>query len=382
MGAWALVLAAGSGTRMGLNHNKVFHVLGGKSLLGRALEAFEQCPEIEGIVLVAGEGQQERCQQIAQQQGISKLRGVVIGGAQRRDSVWEGLQALPETCDVVAIHDGARPFVTGDTIAACIKSARQRGSGVAGVPVKDTIKRVYGEDRVFDTPDRRSLWRAQTPQTFRRAEIVAAYRRAVNQDVAVTDDAMVLEWAGGAVYMVAADDRNIKITTPEDLVLARGVVDLPVRTGTGLDVHRLVPDRPLILGGVHIPWERGLLGHSDADVLTHAVMDALLGAASLGDIGQHFPDTDPAYAGASSLVLLEQVAELLERQGLYIHHVDTTLIAQAPKLAPHIPAMRANMAAALAVPVERVHVKATTTEGLGFCGEGLGIAAQAVATLG
>ncbi len=247
------------------------------------------------------------------------------------------------------------------------------GGAAPAVPVKDTVKQASGH-LVTDTPDRASLWAVQTPQVFRRQLYLQALEAV--QDDSVTDDCQLLERAGMPVELTAGSYENYKITTPDDLKEEK-----KMRIGHGYDVHRLVEGRPLILGGVNIPWEKGLLGHSDADVLAHAVMDALLGAAALGDIGKHFPDTDPAYKGADSLVLAQKVAELLAQEGWRIGNVDATILCQAPKLAPHIAAMRQNLAAALGVDANQVSVKATTEEKLGFTGEGKGIAVHAVALL-
>ena len=258
------------------------------------------------------------------------------------------------------------------------------------MPVKDTIKTAARGDgktvppdcTVQTTPDRSTLYAVQTPQCFDRAAYLAAL---TELDAArarlVTDDCSLFELTGRPVQLTQGDYANLKITTREDLPCPAQRKETEMRIGHGYDVHRLVEQRKLILGGVEIPFEKGLLGHSDADVLTHAVMDAVLGAAALGDIGQHFPDNDPEYAGADSLKLACRVAQILKEHGWRIENIDATLLCQRPKLAPHIPAMRANLAAAFGLPVEAVSVKATTEEHLGFTGEGLGIAAHAVALI-
>ena len=277
---------------------------------------------------------------------------------------------------LVAIHDAARPFVSRAVITAALEAAARTGAAAPAVPVKDTIKVAQG-GRVVSTPDRAMLYAVQTPQCFSREK----YRQALacvtgEQARQVTDDCSLFELAGMPVELTAGDYGNYKITTPDDLKKEK-----TMRIGHGYDVHRLVEDRKLILGGVEIPYEKGLLGHSDADVLLHAVMDAVLGAAALGDIGRHFPDTDPAYRGADSLALTRAVAALIREHGYTVGNIDATILCQKPKLAPYIEEMRRNIAAAFGVAADAVSVKATTEEHLGFTGEGLGIAAHAVALL-
>ncbi len=282
------------------------------------------------------------------------------------------------------------------TISGSIRLAARFGGCVTAAAVTDTIKQADAGKVVVATPDRSSLWRAQTPQTFRYELLSECYRRAAEEGWEVTDDASVLELCGHPVHINPGPGTNLKVTTPEDLKIAAalmghdatvrddgGVTDGPaaVRVGSGYDVHALVPGRRLVLGGVEIAHETGLAGHSDADVLLHAICDALLGAAALGDIGALFPDSDPAYKDMDSAVFCRRAAQELRSAGYEIGNVDATVIAQRPKLAPHIPQMRANIAAALGIAVEQVSVKATTTERLGFAGREEGIAAEAVATV-
>ncbi|MDD3244220.1 MAG: 2-C-methyl-D-erythritol 2,4-cyclodiphosphate synthase [Eubacteriales bacterium] len=379
----ALIVAAGSANRMG--RDKILMELCGKPVLRWCLEAFESCDEIDDVVVVARDPAQ--ISQAASAWGLRKLRAVTHGGQTRTESVYQGILALPQDCTLVAIHDGARCFVTHDVIRRTIASAAQKGSGVAGIACKDTIKRVDPDGAVSETPDRAELRQIQTPQTFRRSLIEKAYLAAVHRGLYATDDAALLEMTGSPVFVVEGSPENIKLTSPEDIPVGEEILrrregsTRAMRVGTGYDVHRLVPGRRLILGGVEVPHTTGLLGHSDADVLTHAVMDALLGAAALGDIGKLFPDGDPAYAGIDSLLLLKKVSELLQQHGWRICNVDATVAAQKPKLSPHIDAMRQKLAAGMGIPTEQVSVKATTTEGLGFEGEELGISAQAVAML-
>ena len=382
--ASAVVLAAGSSSRMGFD--KLGFDLGDGTVLGCSLRAFDACPRIGEIVLVTGQDTALARQEAAR---CHKPVRLVPGGSTRAESARKGVEAA--SGELVAIHDAARPFVTEAVIEAALQGAAEWGAAAPAVPVKDTIKRgTPGDGRTVPdqclvnfTPERASLYAVQTPQCFDRdtylrisAQLDAAVARLV------TDDASLFELAGLPVRLTAGDYANIKITTREDLPgspIRQG--ENAMRIGHGYDVHRLVEGRPLILGGVDIPFEKGLLGHSDADVLAHAVMDAVLGAAALGDIGQHFPDSDPAYAGADSLALARHVAELVRAAGWQVGNIDATILCQRPKLAPHIPAMRQNLAGAFGLPVAAVSVKATTEEHLGFTGEGLGIAAHAVALI-
>jgi 2-C-methyl-D-erythritol 4-phosphate cytidylyltransferase/2-C-methyl-D-erythritol 2,4-cyclodiphosphate synthase len=315
----------------------------------------------------------ETCEAIAA--ACPKPCAVVQGGATRADSVRNGLAAA--TGELVAIHDAARPFVSESVITAALTAAAETGAAAPAVPVKDTVKVADSSGRVLDTPDRATLYAVQTPQCFRRALYTRALAAVTGEKARlVTDDCSLFELAGLPVRLTEGDYANYKITTKEDLQKEK-----TMRIGHGYDVHRLVEDRKLIMGGVEIPYEKGLLGHSDADVLLHAVMDAVLGAAALGDIGQHFPDNDPAYKGADSLALTREVARIIAEHGYKVGNIDATILCQRPKLAPHIPAMRRNIADAFGLPVDAVSVKATTEEHLGFTGEGLGIAAHAVALI-
>jgi 2-C-methyl-D-erythritol 2,4-cyclodiphosphate synthase len=270
--------------------------------------------------------------------------------------------------------------VSQAVITRCLEAIARHGAAVVATPLADTVKRAAPEGYVDVTVDRRHLWGAQTPQGARLGLLMEAYARALAEDWAVTDDAGVLERVGHRVQLVEGESVNFKVTRPEDLALAERLLGGP-RIGMGYDVHRLVEGRPLVLGGVTIPHTHGLAGHSDADVLTHAIMDALLGAAALGDIGRHFPDTDPTYKGADSLTLLAAVVAKLAALGLHPAHVDATLVAQAPKVAPYVDTMRERLASMLGLPLGRVSVKATTTEGLGFAGDGSGMAAYATVSV-
>ena len=382
--ASAVVLAAGSSSRMGFD--KLGFDLGGETVLGRSLRAFDACPRIGEIVLVTGRDTALAGREAAR---CRKPVRLVQGGDTRAESARRGVEAA--SGELVAIHDAARPFVSQAVIEAALQGAAQWGAAAPAVPLKDTVKRgTPGDGRTVPasclvdvTPDRSSLYAVQTPQCFDRDTYLRVSGQLDPERARmVTDDASLFELAGLPVRLTAGDYANYKITTREDLPgggIQQG--ENAMRIGHGYDVHRLVEGRPLILGGVNVPFEKGLLGHSDADVLAHAVMDAVLGAAAMGDIGQHFPDSDPAYAGADSLALARHVAELLRAAGWRVGNIDATILCQRPKLAPHIPAMRRNLAEAFGLPADGVSVKATTEEHLGFTGEGLGIAAHAVALI-
>ncbi len=370
----AVIVAGGSSRRMGFD--KLLAPLAGSTVLQQSVAAFAAHGLVDEIVVVASAAKLEQI--TAMLAGTPKLMAVVAGGGQRADSVQAGVAATDAAW--LAIHDGARPFVEQDTITAALEGAVQTGCAAPAVPVKDTIKQVRPDMTVAATPDRAALYAVQTPQVVRRDLYLPALAALADTDSAsITDDCMVMERAGHTVLLTAGSYNNKKITTPEDLPPMPTNTLPPVRVGHGYDVHRLVEGRKLILGGVDIPYEKGLLGHSDADVLTHAVMDSLLGALALGDIGKHFPDTDPAYAGADSIALLRHVGTLLQKEGWRVGNIDATVLCQRPRLAPHISTMRQNIADALGVQTEQISVKATTEEKLGFTGAGEGIAAHCVA---
>ena len=380
----AVLLAAGNSTRMGGGRSKVLEELGGRPALCRSLEVLDRCPLIGEICLVCRE--QDRADMLPLTSGLATPVRVVPGGAQRQDSVERGVEALTGPWEYVAIHDGARPLVTDEVLAAVCRDAMAHGAATAAVPSKDTCKLADEAGFVAATPARDRLWAVQTPQAFSLALYREALGKARAAGQSYTDDCQLIEAAGGSVKLTMGDYRNIKLTTPEDLLAARAYLGgeggkKTVRIGYGYDVHRLVEGRKLILAGVEVPFEKGLLGHSDADVIAHAVADALLGAAALGDIGHLFPDTDPRYAGADSLKLLGEVCRLLREKGFSIGNIDATLLAQRPKIAPHISRMRENLAAACGIAADQVSVKATTEERLGFTGREEGMAASAVCLL-
>lgn len=367
----AIIVAAGASRRMGFDKLS-YRLPDGQTVLEKSCAALAAHPAVTQLVLVAG-ANRETCERIAQR--CPKPCVVVAGGETRADSVRHGLEVA--SGELVAIHDAARPFVSQAVITATLQATAQTGAAAPAVPVKDTIKVADADGRVQNTPDRATLYAVQTPQCFSRKLYLEALERVTGEKAhLVTDDCSLFELAGMPVTLTQGDYENYKITTKEDLQKEK-----TMRIGHGYDVHRLVEGRKLILGGVDIPYEKGLLGHSDADVLLHAIMDAVLGAAALGDIGKHFPDTDPAYKGADSLALTRAVAKLIAEHGYTVGNIDATILCQAPKLAPHIATMRQNIAGAFGIPLDAVSVKATTEEHLGFTGEGLGIAAHAVALL-
>jgi 2-C-methyl-D-erythritol 4-phosphate cytidylyltransferase / 2-C-methyl-D-erythritol 2,4-cyclodiphosphate synthase len=375
----ALVVAAGRGTRLGAPLPKQYLPLAGKPVLRYSLETLASHPGIDAVRVVFNPDDAASYEAAAR--GLDLLPPVA-GGAARQDSVRLGLESLAAAPPArVLIHDAARPFLDRETIDHVLAALDEAPGAIPALPVKDTVKRgVSG--RVAETLDRSALWRAQTPQGFDYAAILAAHRAAQGSEL--SDDAAVAERAGLAVRLVAGSEANFKVTTAEDLeqgerlLLAR---QGDIRTGQGFDVHAFGPGDHVWLCGVKVAHERGLIGHSDADVGLHALTDAILGALAAGDIGQHFPPSDPKWRGAPSHLFLSHAGALVASAGGRIAHLDVTLICERPKIGPHRDAMVARIAEILGLERGRVSVKATTTEGLGFTGRGEGIAAQALATL-
>ena len=365
MSACGILLCAGSSNRMGFD--KLNTPLYGKTAIERSMEALIAggCDSL--VFVVSGESEKT-----VASLSVPVPFTVVSGGEQRTDSVRNGLKAA--SGEIAVIHDAARCFVAPSLVKASIEAAEKYGSGVAAIPVTDTVVRL--SDGMIETLDRSTLFRMQTPQTFRLSEIRAAYKRGGS----ATDDATLYAQMFGAPHLVLGSEQNRKLTTAEDWVWATQQLSQPTY-GIGFDTHRLVEGRDLILGGVKIPFEKGLLGHSDADVLLHAIMDAILGALKLGDIGKLFPDTDPQYAGISSRVLLRKVNELVQKRDMLVSHVDATVICQRPKLAPYREEIERTIAADLEIPFDAVSVKATTTEGMNDEGRGLCISAQAIVSV-
>lgn len=375
----ALVVAAGRGARMGEGLPKQYRRLGGRPLLRHALAALAAHPSVDAVLTVIHPDDRRLYDEAAAGLG---LPDPVPGGAERQESVRLGLEAAAALApDLVLIHDGARPFLEAGLVDRVIAALADHPGAIPALPVADTLKR--GEaGRIIATVPRDGLWRAQTPQGFRFADILAAHRAAAGQ--VLTDDAAVLEAAGGTVALVPGSEANVKVTTGEDLARAQRLFDLPLepRTGTGFDVHRFAAEGDGVwLCGVKVPHGCRLEGHSDADVALHAITDALLGAIGAADIGRHFPPSDARWKGADSTLFLAHAARLAEGRGGRIAHVDVTIICERPKVGPHRAAMRLRVAEILGIAAERVNVKGTTTEGLGFTGRGEGIAAQASVTV-
>ena len=378
--ASAIVVAAGNSTRMeGID--KKFSVLAGKTVLERSVLALCRCDFIEEIIVVTRAGDIRRVEALLA--GLPKPVRVIPGGETRQASVQQGIQRAYKDCGYYVIHDGARPLVDPGEIERCMLEAVEYGAAALCAPLTDTIKERDGEGFILRTHDRSRLFACHTPQIFEAGRYRQAIQWARQKGLDFTDDCQLFESAGFPVHLTVSKKTNLKITTPEDLAVAGALVggEERMRIGHGYDVHRLVEGRRLILGGVEIPYEQGLLGHSDADVLLHAVMDSILGAMALGDIGVHFPDRDEAYRGADSMVLLERVHQMMLEQGYALGNLDVTVVAQAPKLQPYVHRMRENISQVLMVPVDRVSVKATTEERLGFTGRGEGISATAVCLL-
>lgn len=375
----AVVVAAGSATRM-QGIDKMLAPLAGVPVVLRSVRALAASDCIDSLVIVTRTECMETLRTLCAE--VSKPVMVVAGGASRPESVLAGLAALPEGTELAAIHDGARPLVTQSVIAEAVEAAGRCGAAAPAVPVHDTIKQAEN-GLVRATPERKTLFAVQTPQVFDVKLLKTVLRAAMERGIALTDDCSAVEAAGKPVVLTQGCEENLKITTPVDLTLAEAILKRrkTMRIGHGYDVHRLTEGRRLILGGVEIPFERGLDGHSDADVLVHALMDALLGAAGLRDIGVLFPDNDPAYKNISSMLLLDRVMQTLERAGYAVGNVDVTVLAQRPKLKDYIPVMRENLARAMKIPLDCVNIKATTEEGLGFTGSGEGIACHAVCLL-
>ena len=379
---YAVILGGGSGTRMGLGYNKVLAPLAGEPVIRHAVRCFSGF--VRGAVIV--------CPAAERDAFVSALDGwaefpirFADGGPTRQASVAQGLKRLPPDATHVFVHDGARCMTESGIIARVRDAALECGAAIPGIPLSDTVKQVDPDGRILSTPDRTALRAVQTPQAFALPVLLTAHRAAEADGFLGTDDASLVERTGHPVVVTEGSRTNLKLTEPEDLRMAEerllSASPVPFRIGTGYDVHRFAEGRKLILCGVDVPHTRGLDGHSDADVAVHALMDALLGAAALGDIGKHFPDSDERYRGISSILLLRHVCALLREHGYAVGNADVTIVAQAPKLAPYIPRMRETVAEAMEVSPDTVSVKATTTERLGFEGRGEGISAQAVALL-
>jgi 2-C-methyl-D-erythritol 4-phosphate cytidylyltransferase/2-C-methyl-D-erythritol 2,4-cyclodiphosphate synthase len=379
-----IIAAAGSGSRMDKNKiNKQYRSLGHMPILARTIEQFEKNPYIDEIIITVREEDMEYCQrEIVQYYQYDKVAKLVKGGRERQDSVYNGLMAIREDADLILIHDGARPFVHETTINHVIMKTHEEGAATVGVALKDTVKWIC-KGKIEKHINRESVMAMQTPQGFRRNIIMHAYDLARSDNYQGTDDNALVERIGIKPIVVAGDYKNIKITTEEDMMIAEAFLreEPSMKIGIGYDVHRLVEGKKLILGGIEVHHEKGLLGYSDADVLVHAIMDSMLGACALGDIGKHFPDNKGEYKDISSIILLKRVVELIRNEGYNINNVDTVIIAQRPKIAPYIEDMRENLSQAMGIDKDRISIKATTTEGLGFEGREEGISAKSITLL-
>jgi 2-C-methyl-D-erythritol 4-phosphate cytidylyltransferase / 2-C-methyl-D-erythritol 2,4-cyclodiphosphate synthase len=376
----AIIAAGGRGLRFGGSFPKQLLTLGGRPILARSVDAFVACDVISEIVVALPADLAAAPPSYLEQRG--KPVTVVSGGDQRRTSVANAFARVSERAEIVVIHDAARPLVSADLIRRTVAAASETGAAIAALRAHDTVKQTNGAGAITATLPRERIYLAQTPQAFR----VPVLRDALRLAGEATDEAMLAERAGHTVRVVDGDPRNLKITTPDDLTMAEhltsGSAQAPaLRIGNGYDLHRLVPGRPLILGGVHIPFEKGLEAHSDGDVICHAVTDAVLGAAGAGDIGRHFPDTDSAWKNADSIELLRRASAIVREAGYAIVNVDVVVIAQTPKLAPHAEAIRGNVASALGCDASPVSVKGKTNEGMDSMGAGESIAVHAVALL-
>ncbi|WP_431802012.1 bifunctional 2-C-methyl-D-erythritol 4-phosphate cytidylyltransferase/2-C-methyl-D-erythritol 2,4-cyclodiphosphate synthase [Halobacillus andaensis] len=383
----AIVLAAGQGKRMHAGQNKQFLMINDLPLIIHTLTVFVQDSWCSEIVLVTNKQEHSQMKEILQQHGLKDRITLADGGVERQDSVYEGLQVVKLTDQPVFIHDGARPFVKREHLHRLAEVVWEKQAGLLAVPVTDTIKQKQQD--LLTTLDRHALWAAQTPQAFDYSLILKAHEKAKSQHYYGTDDASLVERLGEEVVVVEGSYDNMKLTTPEDLAKAQSyaaqdrkvVNDSMIRIGQGFDVHQFAEGRKCIVGGVEIPYEKGLLGHSDADVLLHTIADACLGAIGEGDIGRHFPDTDSAFKDADSGELLQRVWKFVTDEGYKLGNLDCTVIAQAPKMSPYVEQIQSNIAGLLNTQSSRINVKATTTEKLGFTGRKEGMAAQAVVLL-
>ena len=384
----AIVTVGGCGTRMQSadGSTKQFLEICGLPVVTRTLIEFEKSPYIDEIIIVAKGDEINLYTDIIHNHSLSKVNRIVKGGSTRQESVFNGFKAVSDKSEYVCIHDGVRCLITQENIKDVIKAAYTNNCACAATKVYDTLKMSDSSLFIEQTPDRNKAWCAQTPQVFKTDLYRACAYSAKKEGLSVTDDCMLVEHYGFKIKLVDCGRNNLKITTPDDIVLANAIIkarkgdngENDMRIGHGYDVHKLVENRKLILGGVEIPHSLGLDGHSDADVLIHAIMDSVIGALGLGDIGLHFPDNDKKFKNIDSFILAKHTAELLKEKGYKIANIDATLIMQAPKVRPYIEQMQKNIANVYSVDVSCVNVKATTEEGLGFTGQKQGIAAHSV----
>lgn len=375
-----IIVAAGRGLRAGGGTPKQLLDLGGQTMLQRSVAACDGHPDVNELVVVLPPELVANGPSLV---GPTRARcRVVAGGDRRQDSVRAGFSAIEGDATIVLVHDAARPFVSTALIDRVIDAAQSSGAAVPAVQASDTVKRVGtdGRRRVSETVPRSEVWMAQTPQGFRRDVLAAAIAHGAG-DSEATDEAQLVEWSGGEVQVVDGEAGNVKVTTAEDVARARAAVTGQSRVGTGYDLHRLTPDRALVLAGVTIPSPLGPVAHSDGDVVCHAITDAILGAAGAGDIGQHFPDNDARWKGAPGLDLLARAVEVVRERGWRVVNVDVSVLLEKPKLLPHVPAIRANLAQALGVAIDAVSVKGKSNEEVDAVGRREAIASHAVALL-
>ena len=367
---------------MGTETPKVLLPINGIPALIYSLETFNKSKHIDEIVLVCPKGQAEKYNNNLKNYKLNKITKVIEGGLERINSVYNGLCVIEDSCNYVLIHDGARPMLTDTYIDIVLQKCREKGSAIAAKPVVNTIKKVNG-DRIENTIDRANLWEVYTPQCFGYSLIKKAYDYVIKNDIQITDDASALEAIGENVYVVDIERRDFKLTSPSDIELVEKLLkkDNSMRVGLGFDVHRFAENRKLILGGIEIPYEKGLLGHSDADVLTHAVMDGILGAAGLPDIGQLFPDSSSEFKDIYSIKLLNKVIKKIIELGYKVNNIDAVIACEMPKIAPYRNEMIECLSKALECEASQINIKATTTEKLGFEGRGEGISARCVVSL-
>jgi len=382
----ALLVAAGRGLRAGSDGPKQYRLLAGRPMLGLALEPFLALPAISRITVVIGEGDEMRYADATASIADARLHAPTPGGQTRQDSVRLGLEALAASGfdGIVLVHDAARPFASMGLVTAAARSVGPNSvAAIPVLPVTDTIKRIDATGAIAETPPRDRLVSVQTPQAFRFAALLAAHRAAVAAgQTGFTDDAALMEWAGHPVTTFPGEPANLKLTYPEDFARAgAAVAPLTVRVGTGYDVHAFTEGDHVWLGGVRIAHDRGVLAHSDGDVALHALTDALLGAVAEGDIGTHFPPSDPQWKGASSDRFLSFAAERVRQRGGRIDFLDLTIVCEAPKIGPHREAIRQVIAGAAGIRIDQVAIKATTSERMGFTGRKEGLAALATATI-
>ena len=378
-----IVLVAGAGRRMGYSDNKVCMPLGQYTVLQWNIQHMKQWDGLQEVIVVVADQEQSFIEEQVEAMQVPWTVKYAVGGVERQDSVASGLSQVSDAADIILVHDGARPLATKDLARRVIEGAKEYGAVVPAIPVVDTIKRVDADGVVKETLVRSELYAMQTPQGFQRSVLLEAHAYVNEHGYQGTDDVSLVEFQGRPVRIVEGDRKNIKLTVPEDVAMAKKYlgVEQMMRIGYGYDIHRFTEGRPCILGGVSIDSPIGPDGHSDADVLIHALMDAMLGAAGMRDIGYYFPPEDDAFKGISSRLLLEKVVQLLKESNFGIYNADIMVIAEAPKLKPHIEQMKENLSADLGIPLSRISIKATTNEGLGALGRTEGIAAQAVVSM-